>query len=133
MEIISVVIVLVTNTDAIIYLSDYTLTFGSGVFLLADEGDWGSSGSNGGTVTMTLENQNIEGNIVVGSSSSLTLILKSSTFKGTINSAKTASKFNITMDSGSTITLTGNSYYTSLTNADSDGSNVVIGSYTWYL
>ena len=121
----------VTNTDANIHLTNCTLTFGSGVFLLADGGDWGTSGSNGGTVTMTLENQNIEGNIVVGNSSSLTLILKSSTFKGTINSAKTATKLNITMDSGSTITLTGNSYYTSLTNADSDGSNVVIGSYTW--
>ena len=121
----------VTNTDANIHLTNCTLTFGSGVFLLADGGDWGTSGSNGGTVTMTLENQNIEGNIVVGNSSSLTLILKSSTFKGTINSAKTATKLNITMDSDSTITLTGNSYYTSLTNADSDGSNVVIGSYTW--
>ena len=59
----------VTNTDANIHLTNCTLTFGSGVFLLADEGDWGSSGSNGGTVTMTLENQNIEGNIVVGNSS----------------------------------------------------------------
>ena len=35
------------------------------------------------------------------------------------------------MDSDSTLTLTGNSYYTSLTNADSDNSNVVTGSYTW--
>ena len=61
----------------------------------------------------------------------MTLILKSSSFKGTINSAKTATKLNITMDSGSTITLTGNSYYTSLTNADSSNSNVITGNYTW--
>ena len=121
----------VTNTDAIIYLCNCTLIFGSGILLLADEGDWGSSGSNGGTVTMTLENQNIEGNIVVGNSSSLNLILINSSLKGTINSAKTAAKLNITMDSSSTITLTGNSYYTSLTNADSVNSNVVTGSYTW--
>ena len=52
---------------------------------------------------MTLENQNIEGNIVIGNSSSLSLILINSSLKGIINSAKTADKLNITMDSGSTI------------------------------
>ena len=79
---------------------------------------------------MTLTNQEIEGDIVVGSSSSLTLTLVNSSIKGTINSAKTASKLDITLDADSTITLTGNSYYTSLTNADSDNSNIVTGSYT---
>ena len=120
----------VTNTDANINIKNCTLKFGSGQFLLADEGDWGTSGSNGGTVTMTLTNQEIEGDIVVGSSSSLTLTLVNSSIKGTINSAKTASKLDITLDADSTITLTGNSYYTSLTNADSDNSNIVTGSYT---
>ena len=119
----------VTNTDANINIKNCTLKFGSGQFLLADEGDWGTSGSNG-TVTMTLTNQEIEGDIVVGSSSSLTLTLVNSSIKGTINSAKTASKLDITLDADSTITLTGNSYYTSLTNADSDNSNIVTGSYT---
>ena len=118
------------NTDANINIKNCTLKFGSGQFLLADEGDWGTSGSNGGTVTMTLTNQEIEGDIVVGSSSSLTLTLVNSSIKGTINSAKTASKLDITLDADSTITLTGNSYYTSLTNADSDNSNIVTGSYT---
>ena len=121
----------VTNTAANINIKDCTLKFGSGQFLLADEGDWGESGSNGGTVTMTLTNQEIEGDIVVGSSSSLTLTLVNSSIKGTINSAKTASKLDITLDADSTITLTGNSYYTSLTNADSDNSNIVSGSYTF--
>ena len=120
----------VTNTDANINIKNCTLKFGSGQFLLADEGDWGTSGSNGGTVTMTLTNQEIEGDIVVGSSSSLTLTLVNSSIKGTINSAKTASKLDITLDADSTISLTGNSYYTSLTNADSDNSNIVTGSYT---
>ena len=120
----------VTNTDANINIKNCTLKFGSGQFLLADEGDWGTSGSNGGTVTKTLTNQEIEGDIVVGSSSSLTLTLVNSSIKGTINSAKTASKLDITLDADSTITLTGNSYYTSLTNADSDNSNIVTGSYT---
>ena len=121
----------VTNTAANIALTNCKLNYGSGKFLVADEGSWGSSGSNGGTVTLTLTNQNIEGNISVGNSSSLTLSLVNSTIKGTINGNQTAAKLAITLDSDSTITLTGNSYYTSLTNADSDSSNIVTGSYTW--
>ena len=121
----------VTNTDANINIKDCTLKFGSGQFMLIDEGDWGTSGSNGGSVTMTLTNQDIEGDIVVGSSSSLTLTLVNSSIKGTINADKTASKLDITLDADSTITLTGNSYYTSLTNSDSDNSNIVSGSYSW--
>ena len=121
----------VTNTEADIALTNCTLTFGSGKFILVDEGDWGTSGSNGGTVTMTLTNQDIVGNIVVGSSSSLTLKLVKSSIKGTINSGKTAAKLDITLDADSTITLTGNSYYTSLTNSNSDSSNIVSGDYTW--
>ena len=69
--------------------------------------------------------------IVVGSSSSLTLTLVNSSIKGTINADKTASKLDITLDADSTITLTGNSYYTSLTNSDSDNSNIISGSYSW--
>ena len=121
----------VTNTDANINIKDCTLKFGSGQFMLIDEGDWGTSGSNGGSVTMTLTNQDIEGDIVVGSSSSLTLTLVNSSIKGTINANKTASKLDITLDADSTITLTGNSYYTSLTNSDSDNSNIISGSYSW--
>ena len=121
----------ITNTKANIALSGCTFTYGSGTFLKAEEGSWGTSGSNGGTVTLTLTNQDIIGDIVVGSSSSLTIKLISSTIKGTINGDKTASKLSITLDSDSKITLTGNSYYTSLTNADSSGSNIITGSYTW--
>jgi hypothetical protein len=121
----------ITNTEANIALTGCTFTYGSGTFLKVDEGSWGTSGSNGGTVTLTLTNQDITGDIVVGSSSSLTIKLISSTIKGTINGDKTASKLSITLDSDSKITLTGNSYYTSLTNADSSGSNIITGSYTW--
>ena len=121
----------ITNTEANIALTNCTFTFGSGTFILIDEGDWGTSGSNGGTVTMTLNNQDIVGDIVVGSSSSLTLELINSSIKGTINADKTATKLDITLDSDSTITLTGNSYYTSLTNSDSNNANIISGSYTW--
>ena len=121
----------VTNTAANIALTDCEFTFGSGTFLNAATGSWGTSGSNGGTVTMTLTNQDIEGDIVVDSSSSLTLTLVNSSIKGKINTAKEAAKLAITLDSDSTLTLTGNSYYTSLTNSDSSNSNIETGSYTW--
>ena len=94
----------ITNTEANIALTGCTFTYGSGTFLKAEEGSWGTSGSNGGTVTLTLTNQDITGDIVVGSSSSLTIKLISSTIKGTINGDKTASKLSITLYSDSKIT-----------------------------
>ena len=121
----------VTNTAANIDLTGCTFTYGSGTFLNVSEGDWGTSGSNGGTVTMTLTDQEIEGDIVVGSSSSLTLKLVNSSIKGKINNAKTAGTLAITLDADSEITLTGDSYYTSLSNADSTGSNIDTGNYTF--
>jgi len=120
----------ITNIAANIDLTNCTFTYGSGEFLVADEGSWGSSGSNGGTVSLTLNNQKIEGDIVVGSSSSLTITMVNSSIIGAINSDKAAYQLDIKLDSDSTITLTGNSYYTSLTNAKSDGSNIVTGSYS---
>jgi hypothetical protein len=91
----------------------------------------GTAGTNGGTVALTLTNQNIEGDIEVGDSSSLTITLVNSSITGTINGDKTAAKLAITLDSDSSIILTGNSHYTSLTNAYSDNSNIQTGSYTW--
>ena len=121
----------VTNTEANIYLTNCTFAYGSNIFLLADEGDLGSISSNGGSVTMILTNQNIEGDFIFGSSSSLTLTLINSSLKGTINTNKTAAKIEIVIDENSSITLTGNSYYTSLTNKASNGSNIIIYNYTW--
>lgn len=121
----------VTNTEAEIALNNCTINYGSGKFLLADGGSWGTNGTNGGIITMTLKNEKIKGNIVVGSSSGLTLTLINSEIEGTINTDKTAAKLAITLDADSSITLTGNSYYTSLTNSASDNSNIATGSYSW--
>ena len=122
----------ITNTQAKINLEECTFKYGSGVFLKAEgTSEWGNSGSNGGVVTLTLTNQDIEGDIVVDSISSLTLNLIGSSIKGKINTANTAAKLAINLDSDSKITLTGNSYYTSLVNEKSDGSNLVNGTYKW--
>ena len=122
----------ITNTQAKINLEECTFKYGSGVFLKAEgTSEWGNSGSNGGVVTLTLTNQDIEGDIIVDSISSLTLNLIGSSIKGKINTANTAAKLAINLDSDSKITLTGNSYYTSLVNEKSDGSNLVNGTYKW--
>ena len=122
----------ITNTQAKINLEECTFKYGSGVFLkAAGTSEWGSSGSNGGVVTLTLTNQDIEGDIIVDSISSLTINLVGSSIKGKINEANTAAKLAINLDSDSKITLTGNSYYTSIVNEKTDGTNLINGTYKW--
>ena len=121
----------ITNTDALINLKGCTFTYGSGTFLNASgTSQWGKSGSNGGDVVLNLTNQNIEGDIVVDANSELIINMVNSTIKGTINSAKTAEDLDINLDSASSITLTGNSYYTSISNSDKTGSNIINGTYS---
>ena len=121
----------VTNTAANINIENCNLNIPSGLLLKVSEGDWGTTGSKGGSVTLNLTNQDIEGNITVDSSSSLTINLINSSITGTINSAKAAAKLSIVMDSNSFLNLTGNSYYTYLQNAKSNNSNIYIGKYTF--
>ena len=122
----------ITNTDATISLNGCTFKYGSNIFLkAAGTSEWGSSGSNGGDVILTLTNQNIEGDFVVDNDSELVINMVNSTIKGTINGAKTADILEINMDANSKITLTGNSYYTKLNNAVSNGNNIDRGSYSF--
>ena len=86
-------------------------------------------GKNGGEVTLTLKNQDIEGDLVIDNISTLELKMINSKFTGKINNGKTALKMAITLDADSKITLTGDSYYTSLKNADSKGNNIDKGNY----
>lgn len=121
----------ITNTDAFIKLNGCTFTYGSGTFLSAKgTSEWGTSGSNGGDVILNLTNQNIVGDFVVDANSDLTINMVNSTITGKINSAKTADDLSINLDSASKITLTGNSYYTSISNSDKTGSNIINGSYS---
>ena len=116
----------VTDTTAQITLTGCTFTYGSGIFLSAagNSENWGTSGSNGGDVTLKLVNQNIEGDLNIDNISTLTLVMENSSIKGSINHDKTAKSVDITLDAKSKITLTKDSYYTSLNNGDSSGSNI---------
>lgn len=125
----------VTNTTAEINLENNQIinNDASGNFLRIQKDSWGNSGSNGGTVTLNMTNQTATGNIVVDSISSLTMNLKSgSSFRGAINGSN-AGEVSLTLDKTSTLTLTGDTYVESLTNADSSNSNINLNGYKLYI
>lgn len=104
----------VTNTKANIYLKSSTFNFGSGVlFNISGQNQWGNVGSNGGDVNLTTDGMKLAGDIIVDAISSLNFSLKNTNFEGAINSQGNTS---VTIDSGSTWTLTGDSNITSLQN-----------------
>jgi len=126
----------VTNTSAVITLTDNTFVNNDadGGFLRAEAGAWGSSGSNGGDVTLKLIDQDVSGDIYIDSISTLDMSLSDgSSYTGTINGTNEAESVDIVLDSGSTLTLTGDSYISSLKNADSSNSNIVLNGYKLYV
>ncbi len=125
----------VTNTTAEINLENNKIVNNDSTenFLRIQKDSWGNSGSNGGTVTLNMTNQTATGNIVVDSISKLTMNLNdSSSFKGAINS-ENAGEVELTLDKTSSITLTGDTYVKSLTNADSTNSNINTNGYKLYV
>ena len=123
----------ISNTSAVINLTNNKIinNDSTGYFLRAQADAWGNDGSNGGKVTLNLTNQKIDGNIGIDEISSLNMNMTSSSFKGIID-AKDA-EVNLTLDKASTITLKGDSYVTSLTNADSSNSNINLNGYKLYV
>jgi len=123
----------VSNTSAVINLTNNKIinNDSTGYFLRAQADAWGNEGSNGGKVTLNLTNQEVDGNIGVDEISLLTMNMTSSSFKGIIDAKDGEVK--LTLDKSSTITLTGDSYVTSLTNADSSNSNINLNGYKLYV
>ena len=125
----------VTNTDAVINLTNTKLSYGSNTLLsVKGTSEWGQSGSNGGTVKLNASKQTLTGNINLDKLSTLTMKLSnSSTYTGTINAKNSAKKISLTLDSSSKIKLTGDSYVTSLSDADSSYSNIDFNGYKLYV
>ena len=129
-------VIFVTNTNTVIDLENNKITNNdnTGAFLRVSAAKWGTSGSNGGTVTLNAKNQKISGDIIVDNISTLDLSLKNgSSYRGKINSENTAKKISISLDSTSTLTLTGDSYVSSLEDADSTYSNINFNGYKLYV
>ena len=125
----------VTNTTATINLENNTITNNdsSGNFLRIQKDSWGQTGSNGGIVTLNLTNQDVVGNIVVDSISTLTMNLTSSSFEGEINSNSEAKSIKLVLDTSSTIKLTGDAYVSELVDSDSSYSNIDLNGYHLYV
>lgn len=129
-------IIFVTNTSTVIELENNEIinNESDGAFLKIAAAKWGTSGKNGGEVTLNAKNQKIEGDVLVDNISTLDLSLKSeSSYTGTINNENTAKSINITLDANSSITLTGDSYITSLNNEVLNNSNINFNGYKLYV
>ncbi|KAF5086830.1 hypothetical protein [Methanobacterium aggregans] len=106
---------------------------GNSTLLKAGADSWGTSGSNGANVTLNAKKQVLSGSVEADSISSLTLnILDGSKLTATINANNTAQSVVLNLSSDSTWTVTGNSYLTGLTDADSSLSNIDDNGYTVY-
>ena len=126
----------ITNTTATINLTNNTIVNNdsTGNFLGAQKDSWGNTGSNGGNVTLIMTQQNAEGNIVIDSISTLDMTMsESSYYEGTINGSNEAKSITLKLDSTSKIKLTGDSYVTSLEDADTTYSNIDFNEYKLYV
>ena len=125
----------VTNTDSVIRLTNTKLSYGSGTLLsVKGTSEWGNSGSNGGTVKLIAKNQKLKGNIEVDKISEATIYLtKGSHLKGAINTDNTAKALTLKISENSKLTLTGDTYVTSLDDKDSSYSNINFNGYKLYV
>lgn len=130
----------VTNTNAVITLNDVDLINEDSENILLSVCDDGWSGAANKAVLNASE-QTLNGTILVGDNAELTLNLENgSAFTGMISgeiknaSGETVSEevgtVNVTLDSTSTWTLTGDTYVTSF---EGDASSVIAGGYTLYV
>lgn len=126
----------VTNTTAVINLNNVEINNSSETLMEASADQWGSSGSNGGTVILTADNQILTGDMIGDNISIITAILQDSTkFTGAVNKDNKAKSVSITLDASSVWILTADSYLnsfidageisgTSITNITGNGFNI---------
>lgn len=122
----------VNNTTCEINLSGADITNESdGIFLRVAAAGWGSEGSNGGKVTLNASKQNIDGNIIVDSYSSLVLNLSdNSVLEGAINSDGQNGTVNVFLTGGAVWKLTADSYVSTL---DASSENINLNGHTLYV
>lgn len=122
----------VNNTTAEADLIGNTILMPNTTTLVKAAADsrWGKSGENGGHLTLRASNQELSGNIVADSISTVALdMTNGSSLVGAINTDNTAKEVTLKLSKDSTWTLTGDSYVKSLTNEDTTGSNIHLNGY----
>ena len=122
----------VNNTTAEAGLTGNTILMPNTTTLVKAAADsrWGKDGENGGHLTLRASNQELSGNIVADSISTIALdMANGSSLVGAINTDNTAKEVTVKLSKDSTWTLTGDSYVKSLTNEDTTGSNIHLNGY----
>lgn len=117
----------VTNTNAVVTLKGVTVDSSSPVLLRASADGWGTSGSNGGTVSFVADGETLAGGVEADGISSISLTLQNGTaLTGAINGSA------LSLDSSSSWIVTGTSYLTGLADGDGSLSNIDDNGYTIY-
>ena len=122
----------VNNTTAEADLTGNTILMPNTTTLVKAAADsrWGKDDENGGHLTLRASNQELNGNIVADSISTVSLdMTNGSSLVGAVNTNNTAKEITMKLSKDSTWTLTGDSYVKSLTNEDTTGSNIHLNGY----
>ena len=122
----------VNNTTAEADLTGNTILMPNTTTLVKAGADsrWGKDVENGGHLTLRTSNQELSGNIVADSISTIALdMANGSSLVGAINTDNTAKEVTVKLSKDSTWTLTGDSYVKSLTNEDTTGGNIHLNGY----
>lgn len=122
----------VNNTTAEADLTGNTILMPNTTTLVKAAADsrWGKDGENGGHLTLRASNQELNGNIVADSISTVSLdMTNGSSLVGAVNTNNTAKEITVKLSKDSSWTLTGDSYVKSLTNEDTTGENIHLNGY----
>mgnify|MGYP000874863257 FL=1 len=122
----------VNNTTAEADLTGNTILMPNTTTLVKAAADsrWGKDGENGGHLTLRASNQELSGNIVADSISTIAMdMANGSSLVGAINTDNTAKEITLKLSKDSSWTLTGDSYVKSLTNEDTTGENIHLNGY----
>lgn len=122
----------VNNTTAEADLTGNTILMPNTTTLVkaAADSHWGKDGENGGHLTLRASNQELSGNIVADSISTIAIdMANGSSLVGAINTDNTAKEITVKLSKDSSWTLTGDSYVKSLTNEDTTGENIQLNGY----
>lgn len=122
----------VNNTTAEVDLSNNVISMPNTSTLVKAAADsrWGKTGENGGHLTLRTSNQELSGNIMADSISTIALdMTNGSSLVGTVNTDNAAKEVTVKLSKDSNWILTGDSYVKSLNNEDTTGSNIHLNGY----
>jgi hypothetical protein len=124
-----------TNDSGTIYLNGVTISNSCDTLLRSELGSWGNStGTSGGITTMVCSGQTITGLIYADANSDVTLKLtNSSAYSGKLNPGDVAKVAAVVLDSSSKWTLTGDTYLTSFTDAETSYANITANGHKLYV